>query len=76
MVDFDACYSYNFTWQIAKKLEPLPSVANEEINLSPCGREKTNCTIFLGFTSNMISSGVRDCIRYLVQHNMVGLTHW
>ncbi|KAI0235179.1 Deoxyhypusine synthase [Lamellibrachia satsuma] len=56
---------------IQKKLEPLPSSAGDEMNLSPCGRQKTNCTIFLGFTSNMISSGVRDCIRYLVQHNMV-----
>lgn len=30
-----------------------------------------NCTIFLGFTSNMASCGVRDTIRFLVQHNMV-----
>ena len=27
-----------------------------------------NCTIFLGYTSNMASCGVRDTIRYLVQH--------
>ena len=32
---------------------------------------KTNCTIFLGYTSNMISSGIREYIRYLVQHKMV-----
>ena len=31
------------------------------------GVEK-NCTIFLGYTSNMASCGVRDTIRYLVQH--------
>ncbi|XP_068130311.1 deoxyhypusine synthase isoform X2 [Hyperolius riggenbachi] len=29
------------------------------------------CTIFLGYTSNMISSGVREIIRYLVEHKMV-----
>ncbi|CAH2272904.1 deoxyhypusine synthase [Pelobates cultripes] len=29
------------------------------------------CTIFLGYTSNLISSGVRESIRYLVQHKMV-----
>ncbi|KAM4746927.1 deoxyhypusine synthase [Rhinophrynus dorsalis] len=29
------------------------------------------CTIFLGYTSNLISSGVRESIRYLVEHNMV-----
>jgi hypothetical protein len=28
--------------------------------------------IFLGYTSNMISSGVRESIRYLVQHKLVG----
>jgi len=55
---------------IAKKLEPF-ATDPEEMNLNPVQREKTNCTIFLGFTSNMISSGVRDTIRYLVQHNMV-----
>ena len=27
--------------------------------------------VFLGFTSNLISSGVREHIRYLVQHRMV-----
>ena len=32
---------------------------------------KTNCTIFLGYTSNMISCGVREYIRFLVQHKMV-----
>ena len=32
---------------------------------------KTNLTIFLGYTSNMTSCGVRDVIRFLVKHNMV-----
>jgi len=30
-----------------------------------------NCTIFLGYTSNMISCGVRETIRFLTQHKMV-----
>ena len=34
-------------------------------------REAVRCKIFLGFTSNLISSGVRDIIRYLVEHRMV-----
>ncbi|XP_009459995.1 PREDICTED: transportin-2-like [Nipponia nippon] len=34
-------------------------------------RPPSGCTIFLGFTSNLISSGVRESIRYLVQRNMV-----
>jgi deoxyhypusine synthase len=34
-------------------------------------RRKNNCTIFLGYTSNMVSSGVRETIRFLVQHKLV-----
>lgn len=33
------------------------------------GYQKT--TIFLGYTSNLISSGLRDTLRYLVQHKLV-----
>ncbi len=29
------------------------------------------CKIFLGYTSNLVSAGVREHIRYLVQHSMV-----
>ncbi|XP_021938994.1 probable deoxyhypusine synthase isoform X2 [Zootermopsis nevadensis] len=34
-------------------------------------RRNSNCTIFLGFTSNMVSAGIRDTICFLVQHHMV-----
>ena len=34
-------------------------------------RGRVRAKIFLGFTSNLISSGVREHIRYLVQHSMV-----
>ncbi|KAL3535656.1 hypothetical protein ACH5RR_004117 [Cinchona calisaya] len=37
----------------------------------PAFRESVRCKVFLGFTSNLVSSGVRDTIRYLVQHHMV-----
>ncbi|XP_031252364.1 deoxyhypusine synthase [Pistacia vera] len=37
----------------------------------PAYRESVRCKVFLGFTSNLISSGVRDTVRYLVQHHMV-----
>src|SRR3989338_6019052 len=30
-----------------------------------------NATIFLGYTSNMVSSGLRDIFRYLVEHKKV-----
>lgn len=35
---------------------------------------KNNCTIFLGYTSNIVSSGLREIIRFLVQHNLVCLS--
>ncbi|KAL0099817.1 hypothetical protein PUN28_019909 [Cardiocondyla obscurior] len=34
-------------------------------------KRKYHCTIFLGYTSNMVSSGIRDVIRFLVQHKLV-----
>lgn len=34
-------------------------------------KRKSNCTILLGYTSNIVSSGVRKSIRFLVQHKMV-----
>lgn len=53
------------------KMTPLPEEKIDEVNLNPCNREKSNCTIFLGYTSNLISSGIRETFRYLAQHNMV-----
>ena len=35
------------------------------------GEARGRCTIFLGYTSNLISSGVRETIRFLVQHRLV-----
>ncbi|XP_037791275.1 probable deoxyhypusine synthase, partial [Penaeus monodon] len=32
---------------------------------------RNNCTIFLGYTSNMVSCGVRETIRFLVEHHLV-----
>ncbi|KAI4380377.1 hypothetical protein MLD38_006575 [Melastoma candidum] len=34
-------------------------------------RKSVRCKVFLGFTSNLISSGIREVIRYLAQHHMV-----
>jgi len=33
--------------------------------------KKENCFIYLGYTSNMVSSGLRDIFRYLAEHRMV-----
>uniref|UniRef100_A0A0R3RUN5 Deoxyhypusine synthase n=1 Tax=Elaeophora elaphi TaxID=1147741 RepID=A0A0R3RUN5_9BILA len=37
----------------------------------PEGKQKRACTIFLGYTSNLVTSGVRENIRYLVEHDLV-----
>lgn len=37
----------------------------------PPGRVRPALTIFLGFTSNLVTSGLRDIFRYLLEHNLV-----
>ena len=37
----------------------------------PDVRANVKCTIFFAYTSNMISCGMREPIRFLVQHKMV-----
>lgn len=54
--------------QIEKRLEPVDEGEDKD---SDDHRSKSGCTIFLGYTSNLISSGVRESIRYLVEHKMV-----
>ena len=34
-------------------------------------RKKIRTTIFLGYTSNLVSCGMREVIRYLCEHKMV-----
>ncbi|KAM0929690.1 hypothetical protein ACQ4PT_001692 [Festuca glaucescens] len=48
-----------------------PSEDCDEAELDPKHTESVKCKIFLGFTSNLVSSGIRDAIRFLVQHHMV-----
>ncbi|GFS27314.1 deoxyhypusine synthase-like [Elysia marginata] len=52
------------------KLQPVPEEKAKGTNPNP-DRPMTNCTIFLAYTSNLVSAGTREVIRYLVQHNMV-----
>lgn len=56
---------------IKKRQEPVQRQNGkilEDLSTCPCLR---SCTIFLSYTSNLISSGLRDTIRYLAQHQMV-----
>ncbi len=45
--------------QLAKAIELINTMREEK------------CTIFLGYTSNLVSSGLRDIFRYLVEHKFV-----
>ncbi|XP_061567103.1 deoxyhypusine synthase [Cololabis saira] len=53
---------------IEKRLEPEKEGEGNESGESS---QHSGCTIFLGYTSNLISSGVRESIRYLAEHKMV-----
>ncbi|ROL53024.1 Deoxyhypusine synthase [Anabarilius grahami] len=53
---------------IERRLEP---VQEELEGCDDSHQSGSGCTIFLGYTSNLISSGVRESIRYLAQHRMV-----
>eukprot|EP00033_Pygsuia_biforma_P002207 GCRY01002445.1.p1 GENE.GCRY01002445.1~~GCRY01002445.1.p1 ORF type:complete len:370 (-),score=63.00 GCRY01002445.1:27-1136(-) len=54
------------------RLQDEPITENEtEDFLDPAVRSRTRAKIFFGYTSNLISSGVRDTIRYLCQNKMV-----
>lgn len=56
------------SWRLSD--EPITSDDKDEY-LDPETRAQTRCTIFLGCTSNLVSAGTRECIRYLLQHNKV-----
>ncbi|RKP08206.1 DHS-like NAD/FAD-binding domain-containing protein [Thamnocephalis sphaerospora] len=58
----------NRMWRLSD--EPIDPNNPNEI-LDPEVRRNTKCTIFLGYTSNMASSGMREIIRYLAQHRMI-----
>ncbi|KAL9440805.1 hypothetical protein AB3S75_019471 [Citrus x aurantiifolia] len=55
-------------WRLADEVIPEDC---DERERDPEYRKSVRCKVFLGFTSNLISSGVRDTVRYLVQHHMV-----
>jgi len=62
----DACCIHCIGINSLQILARSQTIRDEETNESFNG-----CTIFLGYTSNLISSGVRDTIRFLVQHKLV-----
>ena len=56
------------------RLSQVPVAEDEDDDLRDiAAREKVRCKIFLGYTSNLISSGLRDTFRFLVEHAMVNV---
>ena len=55
-------------WRLSD--DPIKDEEDEELKVM-ANRERMRCTIFLGYTSNMASCGMREYIRYLCQHKMV-----
>jgi deoxyhypusine synthase len=56
------------TWRLSDQA-PVPEDGDDL--QTPEQRAQIRCKIFFGYTSNLISSGIRESIRYLVEHNMV-----
>lgn len=56
------------SWRLSD--EPLNERDDEESS-ELAFRAQVRCTIFLGYTSNMVSCGMREIIRYLAQHRMI-----
>ena len=54
----------------AKEFRSMSSALSAE-NVYYSTLQRSNCTIFLGYTSNMISTGVRETILFLVKNKMV-----
>ncbi|KAF9353453.1 hypothetical protein BGX34_011557 [Mortierella sp. NVP85] len=60
-------------WRLSQEPMPVPTPDTpvEPELLDPAYRQSVKCKIFLGYTSNLVSSGVREVIRFLVQHKLV-----
>ncbi|XP_052860964.1 probable deoxyhypusine synthase [Anopheles cruzii] len=56
---------------IAARRIPLPEDKFDEHEEDEFIRRRSSCTIFLGYTSNMVSAGVRETIRFLAEHRMI-----
>ncbi|KAF4619550.1 hypothetical protein D9613_005231 [Agrocybe pediades] len=57
-------------WRLSD--EPIAADESEEY-LDPQVRANTRCNVFLGYTSNLISSGIRESILHLVKHKHVSV---
>ena len=56
-------------WRLSD--EPVNPEKDSDEHQDPNVRKNVRCTIFLGYTSNMISCGIREVIRFLCEHKMI-----
>ena len=56
--------------QLVWRLDQEPPEIGADVT-SAAIRQQTRTKIFLGYTSNLISAGVREHIKFLVKHRMV-----
>lgn len=71
-------YDFNKGLNYEELMKSFASTGFQASNLSKAieitnSMIKDNAFIFLGYTSNMVSSGIRETLRYLVQHKKVNL---
>ncbi|KAJ7498958.1 Deoxyhypusine synthase [Mycena latifolia] len=57
-------------WRLSD--EPITADESDQYR-DPAVRSQTRCTVFLGYTSNLISSGLREVILHLVKHKHVSV---
>lgn len=60
-------YSAQRSWRLSD--EPVDPNSTDEIDEET--RKNTGCHIMLGFTSNLVSSGLRDIIRFLCKNKYI-----
>ncbi|KAH8260517.1 hypothetical protein KR038_002723 [Drosophila bunnanda] len=53
------------------RAQPLEEEQEDRHETDDFIRRRSKCTIFLGFTSNLVSSGMRETIRFLAEHRMI-----
>eukprot|EP00741_Cyanophora_paradoxa_P007332 tig00001107_g7092.t1 len=56
------------SWRLSD--EPIAEDESDEFR-DPARRAQVRCKVFLGYTSNMISCGLREAIRFLAQHKLI-----
>lgn len=58
---------------VARRI-PLEEDQEDNLEEDEFIKRRHGCTIFLGYTSNMSSCGIRETIRYLAEHRMVSVS--